>query len=108
MYDKFEKIVESELEDQLKRCGWAVPDFHTELGKALEGVGESGQNGEIRAHASARGLLELLSEVANYENWADALKRQARELALLKGETEAAQKGDALDGDNARGAGVEG
>ena len=60
MYDKFEKIVESELEDQLKRCGWAVPDFHTELGKALEGVGESGQNGEIRAHASARGLLELL------------------------------------------------
>lgn len=90
MYDRFEKIVEAELEEQLRRCGWAVGDFHAELGKAIDGAGAgAGEESEaIRAHASARGLLELLSEVTNYETWADALKRQARELAALKRPTQ--------------------
>jgi hypothetical protein len=90
MYDRFEKIVEAELEEQLRRCGWAVSDFHAELGKAIEGAGAGEESEVVRAHASAGGLLELLSEVTNYETWADALKRQARELAALKGPTQPA------------------
>ena len=31
MYDRFEKVLEGELERQLKTCGWAVADFHREV-----------------------------------------------------------------------------
>ena len=32
VYDRFEKILEGELEKQLATCGWAVTDFHREVG----------------------------------------------------------------------------
>ena len=90
LHTQFVTMLEAEMEAVLRARGWADPaEFQAALRDALAVGGGGAAAGQdegmrVRRGAAAAELLELLDEMARFEQWADAMKRRGRELLELR------------------------
>lgn len=94
LHGQFVAMLEAEMEAVLASRGWADPaEFQAALRDAM-GVAGGGSGGgseegrRVRRGEAAAELLALLDQMSRFEQWADAMKRRARELLELRGRTE--------------------
>ena len=94
LHGQFVAMLEAEMETVLRTKGWTEPtEFQVALRDALAvGSGSGGVGGEegrrVRRGSAAAELLELLDRMSRFEQWADAMKRIARELLEVRGRAE--------------------